>query len=146
MLTDARPKSYQRIGGRKVAVQSRFSVAGSTYGFVLGNHDSRRPLMIDPGLVYSTYLGGSGYDEGVSIEVDASGNAYVTGSTQAPDFPTTTGAFDRTYHDGYQGDAFVTKLSATGSSLVYSTYLGGADTDRGDAIAVDAGGNAYVIG
>jgi Bacterial Ig-like domain (group 3)/Beta-propeller repeat len=95
-------------------------------------------------LVYSTYLGGSGY-EGVSgIALDSSGNAYVTGITESTNFPTTPNAFKTTYGGG--GDAFVAKLNATGSALVYSTYLGGSYQDIGYGIAVDSAGNAYVTG
>ncbi len=93
-------------------------------------------------LCYSTFLGGSGLDEGFGIAVDAFGNAYVTGKTAAPDFPT-MGAFQATF-GGYV-DAFVTKLNPDGS-LAYSTFLGGGGLDEGFAIAVDADGNAYVTG
>ncbi len=100
-------------------------------------------------LVYSTYLGGSGFDSGAGIVVDAAGNAYVTGSTASTDFPTTAGAFQTAFAGsgpfGF-GDAFVTKLDPTGSALVYSTYLGGSGDDLGSGIAVDAAGNAYVAG
>jgi len=99
---------------------------------------------LDPtgsGLVYSTYLGGSGFDAGLGIAVDAAGNAYVTGGTFSTDFPTTLGAFQTTSSGG--NDAFVTKLNPTGSALLYSTYLRGA---FGESIAVDAAGNAYVAG
>jgi hypothetical protein len=96
-------------------------------------------------LVYSTFLGGSGPDEGRQIKVDAAGNAYVTGFTPSADFPTTPGAFGETHNGGY--DAFVTKLNAAGSApLLYSTYLGGAGLDAGYGIAIDAVGNAYVTG
>src|SRR3989338_7190652 len=105
-------------------------------------------------LVYSTYLGGSGGDTGYAIAVDSAGNAYVTGATDSPTvvgsgnipFPT-VGAFQASYHLG--GDAFVTKLNAAGSALVYSTYLGGNASEHsldGGAIAVDSDGNAYVGG
>jgi len=97
-------------------------------------------------LVYSTYLGGSGqYDFSYGIAVDSSGNAYVTGSTWSTDFPTTQNGFQTTYGGGYN-DAFVTKLSPEGNSLVYSTYLGGSGMDVGHSIAVDSSGNAYVTG
>jgi hypothetical protein len=102
-------------------------------------------------LVYSTYLGGSGFDRGTAIAVDAAGNAYLTGMTASNDFPTTSGAFQTTFGDGTCGtafcsDAFVTKLDPTGATLLYSTYLGGGDADFGQGIAIDAAGNAYVTG
>ena len=95
-------------------------------------------------LVYSTYLGGSSYDIGLGIRTDAVGNAYLTGLTASPNFPTTGG----TVQPNFQGreDAFVTKLNAAGSALVYSTYLGGSSYDEGFHITVDADGNAYVGG
>src|SRR5439155_6499518 len=97
-------------------------------------------------LVYSTYLGGSGRDNGNGIAVDTDGNAYVTGFTESPDFPTTPGAFQTTIAETSYADAFVTKLDASGAALVYSTYLGGSAFDWGKGIAVDAAGNAYVTG
>jgi hypothetical protein len=98
-------------------------------------------------LAYSTYLGGSGFDYGQGIAVDSSSNAYVTGTTSSTNFPTAS-AFQAT-HDGpppFGDDAFVTKLNAAGSALVYSTYLGGNDDDEGYGIAVDSSGSAYVTG
>ncbi|MDM8530340.1 SBBP repeat-containing protein, partial [Anaerolineales bacterium HSG25] len=96
-------------------------------------------------LSYSTYLGGSGFDEGYDIAVDGSGNVYITGETASTNFPTTVGAHDETYLGG-SSDAFVTKLNTTGSALSYSTYLGGNATDEGTTIVVDSSGNAYVTG
>jgi Bacterial Ig-like domain (group 3)/Abnormal spindle-like microcephaly-assoc'd, ASPM-SPD-2-Hydin/Beta-propeller repeat len=93
--------------------------------------------------IYSTYLGGSGDDEGAGIAADSAGNAYVTGGTSSTDFPTAN-ALQPTNHGGY--DAFVTKINAGGSALVYSTYLGGGGDDDGRGIAVDSAGNAYVTG
>src|SRR5262249_49435695 len=93
-------------------------------------------------LVYSTYLGGSGFDEGAGIAVDGSGNAYVTGDTSSSNFPTTAGAF-QTSSGGGVTDAVVTKLNASGSALVYSPYLGGSDSDYSSGIAVDGSGNPY---
>jgi hypothetical protein len=100
--------------------------------------------VIDPGLDYSTFLGGELIDFGEGIAVDKSGSAYVTGLTQSADYPTTPGAFDIT--DNGDKDVFVTKLNASGSELVYSTLLGGAAFDRGLGIAVDGSGRAYVTG
>jgi hypothetical protein len=95
-------------------------------------------------LAYSTYLGGALDDEGYGIAVDANGQAYVTGTTASPNFPTTTGAL-MTFNSGGT-DAFVAKLNSTGSGLVYSTYLGGSGFDEGFGIAVNSSGNAYVTG
>jgi hypothetical protein len=96
------------------------------------------------GLVYSTYIGGSNWDQGNGIAVDVSGNAYVTGYTQSTDYDVTPGAFQTT--NGGNKDVFVTKLNASGSGLVYSTYIGGSNDDYGWGIAVDVSGNAYVTG
>ncbi len=94
-------------------------------------------------LVYSTYLGGSDFEHGWDIAVDGSGNAYVTGETGSPNFPTQD-PYDASHNDS--GDVFVTKLSATGNNLLYSTYLGGSRSDNGAGIALDGSGNAYVTG
>ncbi len=96
------------------------------------------------GLVYSTYIGGSNYDYGRGIAVDASGNAYVMGETRSAGYDVTAGSFQTTNGGNY--DVFVTKLNATGTALVYSTYIGGSSDDYGRGIAVDASGNAYVTG
>ncbi len=95
-------------------------------------------------LIYSTYLGGSGNEICLSLAVDSSGNAYVTGETDSTDFPMAN-SFRATFNGG-SSDVFVTKLNTAGSALVYSTYLGGIGNDDGNAIAVDAAGNAYVTG
>src|SRR5207244_1875270 len=95
-------------------------------------------------LVYSTYLGGSGEDQGNSIAVDYSGNAYVTGSSTSPDFPTTAGAYQTT-SPGAGPHVFMTELDPSGAP-VYSTYLGGTGNDWGQAIAEEGSGNSYVTG
>jgi hypothetical protein len=109
VLKDAAPVSYQRIGGERVPVKSRYVLKGDgSYGFEVGAYDPCYPLVIDPGLDYSTFLGGTGLDEGSGIAVQ-DGRAYVAGRTGSADYPTTPGAFDRTYNGNR--DALVTKLS-----------------------------------
>ncbi len=92
-------------------------------------------------LIYSTFLGGIGYDYGWGIAVDEVGNAYVTGQTSSTNFPVSSGAFQKIRGKDY--DAFVTKLNSAGSSLLYSTYLGGNGGDYGYGIAVDVSGSSH---
>ena len=125
-------------------VQGRFVLdARNRIHFALGPYDHTKPLVIDPVLSYSTYLGGSGNDYGYAIAVDSYGNAYVTGQTASVDFPTAQPL--KSSLNG-MANAFVSKLNATGSALVYSTYLGGNGIDGGHGIAVDSLGNVYVGG
>jgi hypothetical protein len=95
-------------------------------------------------VAYSSYLGGTGFDEGNAIAVDTAGNAYVSGTTTSEDFPTLS-AIQPTLSGG-DSDAFVSKVNADGNGLIYSTYLGGQSPDGANGIAVDAIGNAYVTG
>jgi hypothetical protein len=118
--------------------------ASNQVRFAVGPYDRTKPVVIDPVLAYSTYLGGSGADYGSSIAVDSFGNAYVTGWTGSTNFPTVN-PLQETYAGG-GGDAFVAKLNAAGSALIYSTYLGGSGIDMGYGVAVDPSGNAYVTG
>lgn len=138
-----RPVAYQEGPGGRRTVPSRYVLSGNEVRFQIAPYDRRRPLVIDP-LVYSTYLGGSQYDYGWGIAVDHEGNAIVTGNTQSTDFPTHNPVPDT--GDGNSDDAFVTKLNATGSALIYSTYLSGGDNDEGYDVATDGAGNAYVAG
>lgn len=142
------PIAYQP-GGWKVAVS--YVLHGMDIGFRVGRYDRSKPLIIDPVLVYSTYLGGSGDENGTGIArdpkagdiaVDRDGNAYITGNTSSPDFPTVNPV------RGSSGspDVFIVKLNAAGTAIVYSTYLGGSGIDRGFGIALDAASNAYVTG
>src|SRR6266478_5521073 len=149
-----KPRIYQMVPGsqeRRKNIAGGYALkAGGHVGFEVGDYDRNQPLIVDPVLNYSTYLGGSGYDSGTAIAVDASGNAYVTGFTRSSNFPVTAGSFQTICGtsgtcNGYFWDAFVTKLTANGL-VVYSTYLGGSGNDMGKAIAVDASGAAYVAG
>jgi beta-propeller repeat-containing protein len=149
-IRQRKPVIYQDVDGVRQEVAGSYKLKDSnTVGFELAEYDASRPLVIDPVLVYSTFLGGANVDTGVDIVVDAAGNAYVTGTTQLliipSTFPTTAGAFDTT-HNGEPFDVFVTKLNPTGSALVYSTFLGGSNLDSGAGIAIDSAGNAYVTG
>jgi hypothetical protein len=142
------PVLYQDgLRGRAAVSGGYVLEGGGRVGFRVGVFDPTRPLVIDPVLSYSTYVGGSGDDRGQSIAVDSARNAYVTGQTYSANFPTTPGAFQTNFTGGGYADAFVTKLNPTGTALVYSTYLGGSGgSNYGYGIAVDATGNAYVTG
>jgi len=138
-----RPLVYQMVDGRRQPVSGGFRIEGRRQiGFQVAAYDTTKTLVIDPVLVYSTYVGGSGTEVAAGIAVDGSGSAYVTGFTDSLDFPVSGGGTFR----GGAYDGFVTKLDPTGSAIVYSTYLGGNDFDQANAIAVDAGGNAVVTG
>ena len=145
-----KPLIYQKINGVKHTIAGRYLLKGKhRVGFQVANYDANTPLVIDPVLSYSTYLGGSSNDEGTGIAVDACGNAYVTGRTLSLDFPTAPTGSPLDGSLGGAQDAFVTKLNTTvagAASLVYSTYLGGDNADIGRGIAVDGSGNAYVVG
>jgi beta-propeller repeat-containing protein/HYDIN/CFA65/VesB family protein len=144
-----KPVVYQTDGtGAKYSVDAHYALLSSNkVSFAVGSYDRSRDLVIDPILVYSTYLGATQTDVIKDIALDAAGNAYVSGQTFSSDFPTTTGAFDRTCGGcTVSSDDFVAKINAAGSALVYSTYLGGSSVDSSLGIAVDSAGNAYAAG
>jgi hypothetical protein len=138
-----RPVAYQEKAGHREFVNAAYEVHGNCVRFRLGRYDIRRELIIDPVLAYSTYVSGSNGSLGELVAVDASGSAYIAGFTGVSDFPTV---------NPYQaspkgnGDIFVTKVNASGTALVYSTYLGGSLYDQPSGIAVDSQGNAIVVG
>jgi len=139
-----KPVVYQEVEGQRREVAGNFVLSGPhRIGFTLGPYDRSLPLVIDPTLAYSTYLGGSSYDWGSGIALDSSGNIYVTGWTTSTNFPTAN-PFQST-NQGSE-NAFVAKLNNAGTALIYSTYLGGSSSDLASGIAVDSSGNAYVVG
>jgi hypothetical protein len=146
------PVAYQIVQGARRGVRTGYKfLARNELGFWLGSYDRRQNLIIDPTLAYSTYLGGSGLvgiGDGANIVVaDSSGAAYVTGYTTSADFPTQNAQQGNLgTGTGEVENAFVTKFSASGTSLLYSTYLGGNAIDGGNGIAIDSAGAAYVTG
>lgn len=137
------PVVYQEEDGRRKAVEARYVLAGDEVSFVVGRYNRSRPLIIDPILQYSTYLGGVKEDTAEAIAVDAVGNAYITGTTWSANFPVKN-PFQARYKRFR--DVFVSKLNTTGSALLYSTYLSGTADEEAFGIAVDGAGSAYVTG
>ncbi len=138
-----KPFIYQEKDGAQEEITGRFVLAKEQVSFQLDDYDASRPVIIDPVFAFSTHLGGSRSSSGQGIAVDSTGNIYVTGDTNAVDFPIAKPAQPR--HGG-STDLFVTKLSADGSKILYSTYIGGSGDDVGYGIAVDSAGNAYITG
>lgn len=151
-IVQKKPELYQTINGIKLDIAGYYNLQGKNQvGFVVGAYNKSQPLVIDPRIVYTTFLGGSGNDYPNDIANDAEGNAYVTGYTFSADFPTTANSVQPTASPA-STIAFVTKLNSDGSAFVYSTYLGGtlknscAPASTAVAIAVDANNNAYIGG
>ncbi|MGH9839380.1 MAG: SBBP repeat-containing protein [Blastocatellia bacterium] len=151
-FSDERPVSYQGVNGRQIEVATAYKLDGALengaqgYGFELGEYDRSRELVIDPAvLIYAGYIGGSGRDGGNSIAVDKLGNVYVTGSTASAEgsFPESVGP-DLSFNG--DTDAFVAKINASGTAILYCGYIGGVGSDTGNDIAVDGAGNAYISG
>jgi uncharacterized repeat protein (TIGR01451 family) len=143
-IRQRKPVVYQEVEGQRRFVTGHFVLTGKqTVGFEIGPYDHTKELIIDPTLVYSTYLGGSGDDLGSSIAVDSNHNIYLAGTTSSTNFPLQGAAYGA---DAGLADIFVTKIDAAGANILYSTYIGGSGQDRGDGLAIDTNGNAYVVG
>jgi Beta-propeller repeat len=144
-LTMHRPVVYQDLPAGRRSVAARYERLGkSAIGVRVAAYDHSKPLIIDPALTYSTYLGGS-QAEVEAIAIDSDGHAYVTGWTsQVNDFPVTTNAFQEKRNT--LSHAFVAEISSDGHDLIYATYLGGGANDYGFGIAVDGNGDAYITG
>ena len=142
-VTLNRPYAYQTVNGVRRQVACSFTLERDTVAFQVARYDASRPLVVDPTLEYSTYVGGNGADYINGVAVDAAGAATFCGSSYTG-FPTTSGAYQTANAGGK--DAFVAKLNSTGTALVYSTYLGGANTDIAYGVALDAAGAATFCG
>jgi uncharacterized protein (TIGR03437 family) len=148
-----RPAAYQLSVTGRVPVDCRYVIrTRGEVSLALGAYDRRRPVVIDPLLSYSSFLGGSVNDGVTSVKLDAAGNIYMAGFTSSANFPVHS-AVQSSYAgvnsplmQGQFGDAFVAKMSPTGKSLIYATYLGGAGDDFATGLAIDSTGNAYVTG
>lgn len=138
------PQAWQTVNGERRTVACRYVLPRTNeVAFQLGVYDPSLPLVIDPVLEYSTYLGGNGIDSALGVAVDSTGSAYLTGVTSSTDFP---GASAIQATKGAQQEAFVLKLNPAGNAVVYATWLGGAGNDSANKIAVDGNGNAVIIG
>jgi hypothetical protein len=144
-ILQPRPVAYQEPGGIRRPVEVGYVLAGGArVRFSVGAYEAHLPLVIDPVLVFSSYLGGSLADTGGAVAVDPAGNVLIAGQTASLDFPVTGGAAQPASGGGT--DAFVARIDSSGTSLVFATYLGGSSRDVGSAVVLDAGGNAYVAG
>lgn len=141
-LREAAPIAWQTVNGQQVPVEVRYSIrADNTISFVIGAYDRSLPLVLDPTLDYSTYVGSTGDDEGRSIAVDSTGAIYVIGNTNSVSFP------DSTANNTGGVDVFVTKLDPQGTNhLVYTTFVGGANNDLGTGIAIGSLGSVHITG
>jgi hypothetical protein len=142
-LRQKAPVMYQQGPDGATLVAGRYVLHGNQVGFEIGGYDHSRALVIDPVLVYSTYLGGSGLDQATSLVVGPTGDAYVAGMTSSTNFPIQG---TPTSTNGGGQDLFVTKLSLTGASLTYSSYIGGIGTEVANDIAVSGAGTVYITG
>jgi hypothetical protein len=143
-LRDHAPVTYQPDRGTLVTVASEFHLLGDErVTFLLGDYDRRLPVIIDPGMLFSTFLGEGGNDAGNDVAVDGDGHIYVAGLTTSSKFPVTAGAYDNSLSST---DAFVSKFSTNGTSLEYSTFIGGTQDENGTGVAVDTDGLVHLTG
>jgi len=137
------PVVYQEVNGRRVQVSGGYALTDDNHiRFDVKGYDTQKPVVIDPVLLYSTYLGGSGDEQPAGIAVDSNGYVYVAGSTDSSDFPMGTIGTLPTQSD----HVYVAKIDPTGSHLIYADYLGGSSEDFGFALALDSSKNVYVTG
>jgi ASPM-SPD-2-Hydin domain-containing protein/beta-propeller repeat-containing protein/centrosomal CEP192-like protein len=144
-----KPVVYQQVNGQRHEIAGRYALADDhRVTFAVGNYDRSEPLILDPVLNFSTYLGGSSDDIGLAIAVDGNHNVVVAGTSTSTNFPTTSNAFmPQPLASNAGGAAFVTEINPTGTQLVYSTYLAGSTpAETANGVAVDPSGKIYVTG
>lgn len=146
-ITWKKPDLYQDVAGGRRRIEGRYRMGPhNTVAFETGPYDITKPLVIDPAIAYATYYGGRDSESAARVAVDASGNIYFTGGTSDAAFLVSPGAFSSGPTTAYSGDAIVVKMAADGKSVVYTTHIGGSDTDIGLGIAVDSSSNIYITG
>jgi len=144
IVIDEAPVSYQMAPLGRQIIDSSFHITGEdVLSFLIDGYDPRYPIVIDPGINFSTYMGSGGFDHVHDTHIDDDGYIYVTGHVRQGSFPTTPGAYDRTYNSS---EGFIFKMTPDGERLVFSTYIGGSRTDRSRGIHVDDSGAVYVVG
>jgi hypothetical protein len=144
-----KPVAYQSSGSDRKLVSAEYRVRGNRISFKLGAYNRSKALVIDPAMVYGTFLDGSGFERYTGFKVDLAGFAYIIGETGSSDFPTTPGAYQHYTTQNFSGEVFVTKLSQDGSSVVWSTIIGGTgpnNTSTPNDFALDSEGNTYIVG
>lgn len=140
-----KPEAWQETNGQRQPVTCDYAINQQRQvGFRLGQYDPQKELVIDPVLLYSSFLGGSGFEQGSGVALDKDGNIYIAGISSSNDFPGSSPIQDAP--GSPDNDVFIVKLNPSGSAILYGTWLGGANTDLPNAVAVDQAGNAYVTG
>ncbi|HEY1271983.1 MAG TPA: hypothetical protein VGF08_08360 [Terriglobales bacterium] len=145
-----KPVAYQNSSKGRRLVPAVYRVVGNEVRFGIDGYDRTKTLVIDPALVYGTYIdGANGFDGATAFKVDAAGFAYVVGGTSSTDFPTTPGAYKRQINTAFNNQIFVSKVSRDGSSLIWSTIIGGSGVNNiafVGGLDLDASGNVYLVG
>lgn len=144
-----RPQAYQETDHGRRVVTADYRLDKNVIRFTLGSYDHSRALVIDPAIVYGTFLDGSGFERYIGFHVDSAGYAFIVGETGSSDFPVTPGAYQHYTTQNYTGEVFVSKLSQDGSTLVWSTIVGGTGTDNAslpNAFTLDSSDNVYIAG
>ncbi len=151
VLRESPPVAWQERDGTRVMVDARYKLLGESslddaeYGFALGAYDADLPLVIDPQIAYTSYVGGSGTDWSRAIAVDGAGNAYLTGHVDnGATFPGSPATFDNSPNGDW--DAFIVKMNPAGTALLYAGFIGGTGQEIGFGITVDGAGSAYIAG